>query len=261
MNQDNFLTSQTVDIASNKLGYTLSILTASLNEVDNIYMWLNEISVIIVKEKLSNVKGIVIIDDGSTDGTIEKILAVKENYPVPIKLIQREKKMGTLNSQIIGARQCDTDYTLVMDCDLQHPIEQMINLIEQLQFHPDIVIGSRYMKGGANKWNPYRGLVSRIATFIAKMLISGSRNVKDPLSGYFIIKTELISKLRPYEGMYKPLLYSLAMYKNLKKIEVPVSMEARNKGVSKIVNNPIKLILKYFREVLIFWINGKKANQ
>lgn len=261
MTRNSCLTSQTEGFGSNNIENTLSILTASLNEVDNICMWLNEISVIITSKKLTKVKEIIIVDDGSTDGTIEKILTLKESYLIPIKLIQRKRKMGTLNAQIIGARECDTDYVLVMDCDLQHPIEQMIKLIEQLQSQPDIVIGSRYIRGGANKWSPYRGVVSRVATFIAKLLISESRNVKDPLSGYFVIKTELISKLRPYEGMYKPLLYALAMHKNLKKIEVPVSMEVRIEGVSKIVNNPIKLILKYLREVLVFWVKSKKAIQ
>jgi len=92
-------------------------------------------------------------------------------------------------------------------------------------------------------------------------MIKESRKVKDPLSGYFIIKKNLISELRPFEGMYKPLLYAISMNKKIKIIEVPISMMDRPYGKSKIVNSPLKTIIKYVREVLIFWINSKKTNE
>jgi dolichol-phosphate mannosyltransferase len=241
--------------------YTVSILTASLNEVENIELWLKSILEIYKNKKLYSIREVVIVDDGSYDGTVQKILSIKESFPLPIKLIQRNRKMGTLNAQISGALLCTSDYTFILDCDLQHPIELMPKLIENLDKQPDIIIGSRYIKGGVNRWNPYRGIVSRVATFIAQVMIGEARNVKDPLSGYFIIKTNLIRELRPYEGMYKPLLYAISMHKKLSIIEVPVSMMDRSYGESKIVNNPLKMIIKYIREVLVFWVNSKKINK
>lgn len=246
---------------SYKIHITISILTASFNEVQNMELWLQGILKLYRNKRLSGIKEIVIVDDGSHDGTVEKTLSIKESYPLPIKLIQRDRKMGTLNAQISGASHCTSDYILVMDCDLQHPIDLIPKLIENLDGQPDIVIGSRYIKGGENRWNPYRGIVSRVATFIAHVMIGEARNVKDPLSGYFIIRTDLIRELRPYEGMYKPLLYALSMHKKLRIIEVPVSMVDRSYGESKIVNNPLKTIMRYIREVLVFWINSKKLHK
>ena len=239
---------------------SISILTASLNEVQNIEFWLKGISEIYVENKLKFIREIIIVDDGSIDGTVQKVLAIMENYPIKIKLIQRDRKMGTLNAQIFGASFCDSDYLLIMDCDLQHPIKFIPKLIEQLEKKPDIVIGSRYTEGGINKWNPFRGLVSRVATFIAHIMIKQSRNVSDPLSGYFVVKSPLIRGLIPYEGMYKPLLYIISMHEKLKVFEFPVSMEERLSGESKIVQNPLKTIIRYLREVLVFWINSRKRH-
>lgn len=245
-------------IKSHSESYTISVLTASYNEVQNIELWLQGIFEIYMNKKLDCLKEIVIVDDGSQDGTVEKIIAIKESYPLPIKLVRRNRKMGTLNAHISGAQHCISDYTVIMDCDLQHSIELLPKLIEKLDRRPDVVIGSRYVKGGMSKWSPYRGLVSRVATFIAHMMIWEAKDVKDPLSGYFLIKTDLIRELKPYDGMYKLLLYVLSAHKKLNKIEVPFSMIGRTYGESKVVNNPFKTILKYLREVLVFWANRMK---
>ena len=113
------------------------------------------------------------------------------------------------------------------------------------------------MPGGYNSWPAYRGFVSRTATLLSHALITSSRKVKDPLSGYFLIKRDLISKLKPYTGMYKPLLFAIAVAGNPKMVEIPIRMEERDTGESKIVTNPVKVVLKYLREILVFF----KANR
>jgi dolichol-phosphate mannosyltransferase len=140
-----------------------------------------------------------------------------------------------------------------MDCDLQHPVDFIPDFIEKLEDDPDIVIGSRYMPGGYNSWPAYRGFVSRTATFLSHALISSSRKVKDPLSGYFLIKRDMISKLKPYTGMYKPLLFAVAVSGNPRMVEIPIRMEERDAGESKIVTNPVKVVVKYLREILVFF--------
>lgn len=244
-----------------KSKYTVSILTASLNEVDNIEIWLNNILHLFKEKKINDVQEIIIVDDGSTDGTIEKIKDLKEKFPLPISLIQRNKKMGTVNAQIIGSTQSKSDYVLIMDCDLQHPIEQIPLMLSHLNDDIDAVIGSRYITGGNNDRSLYRGLISRVATFIAHLIIPRSRRINDPLSGYFVIKRKLISNLTPHENLYKLLLFSIAVNVNMRILEVPISFHERLHGSSKVVNDTLQFITKYLRELLIFWVNGKKSRK
>ena len=232
---------------------TISILTASLDESGNIQVWLSDILLIYQQFNLNMIKEIVIVDDGSKDGTIEQIEEIMEIYPIPIRLIKRNKRQGTLNAQIIGSRECFTDYILVMDCDLQHPPSFIPEFIKRKKEGSDIIVGSRYMKGGFNEWEAFRGVVSRAATFLAHMLLKGSRKLKDPLSGYFLIRKEMLSGLIPYRMMYKPLLFALSMNKGATIEEIPVIMYSRESGESKIVNNPVKVIIRYLREILIFF--------
>ncbi len=240
---------------------SVSILTASLNESGNIQVWLGDILNVYQKFELEMIKEIVIVDDGSTDGTIEQIEEIMEIYPIPIHLIKRNNKMGTLNAQIIGSKQCSSEYILVMDCDMQHPPSFIPDFISMIRDDLDIIVGSRYMKGGNNNWSAYRGVVSRSATFLAHILIGNSRKLTDPLSGYFLIRREMLSELNPYKGMYKPLLYAVTLRKNARMIELPVKMDSRESGQSKIVTNPVKVIIKYIRELLIFFRDKHARNQ
>ena len=236
----------------------ISLLTASLNEVKNIQIWLERISTLYFSNKIKEIKELVIVDDGSKDGTLDEIIKAKKDYPIPIKLIQRNIKTGTLNAQIVGTVSCEYEHVLIMDCDLQHPTEFIPDFIQRLESDPDIIIGSRYVKGGTNDWPAYRGVVSRIATFLSHILLKNSRKIKDPLSGYFLIRKNLLTSLTPYEGMYKPLLFAISMSTTRKVIEIPVRMEQRNYGKSKIVTNPVMVIFRYIREILIFWISVRK---
>ena len=170
----------------------ISIVTASLNEKDNIKIFLNQVMDLIRTKNISNIDEIVIVDDGSTDGTVEIIEAfARENNDIRITLVKRNKKMGTVDAQIAGAKQAKNEYILVMDCDLQHPVQYIENFVYKFNYGYDIIIGSRYIIGGKNNWEPERGLISRVATMIAHLMFPFTYKIKDPLSGYFLCKRHM----------------------------------------------------------------------
>ncbi len=233
----------------------ISIVTASLNERGNISKWLNGIINLINEKNLNQIDEIVIVDDGSNDGTLEIIENYKQrDLPVSINLIKREEKMGTVNAQITGAKYAKNPYLIILDCDLQHPVKYIYDFVNAFNYGYDIVIGSRYMEGGKTHWTYQRELISRTASIMAYMIFPSIRKIKDPLSGYFMVKKDMISGLYPYKFMYKPLLYTLIFNpKDRNYLEIPISMEDRKDGNSKIVYNYQETVVLYTKELLTYY--------
>ena len=84
--------------------------------------------------------------------------------------------------------------------------------------------------------------------------------IKDPLSGYFLCRREMLATLKPYRSMYKPLLYLLIFNNKNKNIkEIPIEMRSTPSGESKVVNNYPKTVAKFSREILIYYTEYNKA--
>ena len=239
----------------------ISIVTASLNEKDNIKIFLEKVMDLIRTKNISNIDEIVIVDDGSTDGTVSIIETfARDNNDIHITLLKRNKKMGTVDAQITGAKLAKNENILVMDCDLQHPIEYIAKFVEKFNYGYDIIIGSRYIPGSKNNWEPERKIISRTATMIAHIMFPFTYKIKDPLSGYFLCKRQMLSDLKPYRYMYKPLLYLLIFNsKNKNYIELPIEMRSRKSGESKIVNSYSRTVLMYSREILTYYRDYNKG--
>ena len=239
----------------------ISIVTASLNEAGNIKIWLDQIFRTVELNSIDSVNEIIIVDDGSKDGTVEIIEEYRRaNTKITINLVKRHKKMGTLDAQIAGARVAKNPYILVMDCDLQHPVEYIKDFVEKFNQGYSVVIGSRYIVGSKNNWEYKREIISRVATAIAHTMFPFTLGIKDPLSGYFMCRRDMLARLKPYRSMYKPLLYLLIFNNKNKEIrEIPIEMRSRPSGESKIVNSYPKTVAMYSREILIYYTEYQKA--
>ena len=239
----------------------ISIVTASLNEAGNIKIWLDQVFRTVELYNLNNINEIVIVDDGSTDGTVEIIEDYsKENNRIKINLVKRHKKMGTLDAQIAGANKAENPYIIVMDCDLQHPVEYIKDFVDKFNQGYSVIIGSRYIVGSKNNWEYSREVISKIATGIAHSMFPFTAKIKDPLSGYFMCRRDMLSSLKPYKSMYKPLLYLLIFNNKNRNIrEIPIEMRSRKSGESKIVNNYSKTVVLYSHEVLTYYKEYNKT--
>ena len=163
----------------------LSIVIPTYNEKENIQKLLEKIQ---EEFKKNNINGeIIIVDDGSPDGTGEIAERLRKKYK-NLKVFHRSGKLGLSSAVLEGWKIASMNILGVMDADLSHPAEkisEMYRLIENNE--ADLVIGSRYVKGGRIEgWGLYRRLLSKGATLLARVFTS----VKDPMTGFFMIKKE-----------------------------------------------------------------------
>ncbi len=179
---------------------------------------------------------IIVVDDDSPDETWK----VAEGYAwkdASVKVIRRLNEKGLATAVIAGWKQAQGDVLGVMDGDLQHPPEVLARLIRGIQAdkNTDIVIASRYIKGaGVSRYNIFRRGISRFATRMSYFLLPGSAGkVTDPMSGYFVLRREIIERVSFNPCGYKILLELLVKAAYKKTAEVPYVFEERKVGASK----------------------------
>lgn len=237
----------------------VSIIIPTYNESKNILEVLQSIEQNLPKNTTAQT---IIIDDNSPDGTAklveEYLQSVKKIADHTIDLIQRKTKEG-LSSAILKGIQYATGKTIVvMDSDLSHPASLLPKMLDALkQPKCDIVIASRYVKGGSTSgWTLKRKLVSKIATLIAKRCLGVK--AKDPMSGFFAFKKQIIQGLQFDAIGYKMLLEILVKTKNKNILEIPYTFTNRKFGASKL---DTKAVLDYLKSAWNLYRYGKAAKE
>jgi dolichol-phosphate mannosyltransferase len=203
-----------------------SLVIPTLNEVDNIAPLLARIA-----QCQPAPDRIIFVDDGSTDGTRAAIRDLAGS--APIALLERDApSLGLAGAVIAGARAATGEWLVVMDADLSHPPEKISELLEPLrEGRADMVIGSRYVKGGSTPdWPLWRKVMSRVAAALAYPLTG----VHDSMGGFFALPTKLLLELAPAATGFKIAFEVLVQGgRNLRVVEVPIVFRDRSRGVSK----------------------------
>jgi dolichol-phosphate mannosyltransferase len=205
----------------------VSIIVPTLNESQNIGTLLERL--LRVCSEASIEVEIVVVDDGSTDGTVEAVERLAETQPV--RLVRRPGKMGITSAVLDGAREARGSIIGVMDADLSHPPEKIPELaVPIIEGRADMTIASRYAPGGGcTQWPLSRRLVSRGATILSRP-VTGAR---DPMSGFFFARRELIDSSAISEKGWKICLEILVRSEPERVLEIPYVFANRASGSSK----------------------------
>jgi dolichol-phosphate mannosyltransferase len=193
----------------------------------------------------------IVVDDNSPDGTGEVADRLASRDPV-IKVVHRAGKAGLASAILAGLSRASAPYVAVMDADLQHPPHLLPRMLRTLEDGHDLVVASRYVRGGGIVgWSAPRRVISRGAILLAHLTIPGSRVVKDPMSGYFAARREILEQIKgsPAKG-YKLLLAILARCGYPKVGEVPMTFRPRRKGRSKFNAGEILAYLRLLASLL-----------
>ncbi len=219
----------------------ISVIIPTLNESENI-----EAVTARVFENMScfDVE-IIVVDDGSTDGTPEKVRALGANQPV--RLLERKNaKDGLAGAVMAGAKLAASDVVVVMDADLSHPPERLPELVRPvLEGSKDMIIGSRYAKGGSTpEWPWKRRMMSRAASALAWPLT----DVHDSLSGFFAVRRQLLADIPADASGFKIALELLVRGGDTLRVgEIPITFRDRTHGQSKMGT---RVIFTYFERLL-----------
>ena len=219
----------------------LGLVIPTLNEAGNIVVLLGRL-----RDVLSHCAmdyEILVVDDNSQDGTPNLVRDYAEDDP-RVRVFVRRGQLGLAGAVLYGWQHTDADLLGVMDADLQHPPELLPVLLESLEQPADIAIASRYAHGnGVGEWNRLRRLISRFGTLATLPLQRKHLRVKDPLSGFFVVRREAIDGLSLQPEGFKILLEILVRGRIHNAVEIPFQFGVRHSGKSKA---DVKVALQYF---------------
>jgi dolichol-phosphate mannosyltransferase len=234
-------------------GVLLTLVVPTRNEADNVAELVRKL-----REGLAGVDYRIVFVDDSTDGTPGVIRGLAEEDG-RVTLLHREgaEREGGLSTAVTTGMEIfsgGSEFTCVMDADLQHPPEKVREMLEVAQSGgADVVVASRYAKGGS-----YEGLsgwarraVSLGSKSLARVVFKEARKTTDPMTGFFLVRNEAISGIQFRPTGFKVLLEILVCAPELRVAEVPFGFRARNAGVSKA---SLRQGLEYLTHILsLFW--------
>jgi len=200
----------------------------------------------------SNLDGyVIVVDDESPDQTWKVAEDLKEVYP-KLSVLRRQDKKGLSSAVLDGFALAETDIIGVIDADLSHPPEKIPELVEPIiNGMADFTLGSRYIdQGGTENWPWSRRITSQIATLV----VAGLTDVKDPMSGFFFLKKDLIKNVQLSPKGFKIAL-EILVRSNCKKVkEIPIVFRDREYGESKLSSNVIIDYLLHVAKLYIYKI-------
>lgn len=210
----------------------ISIIVPTYNERDNIAVLIERIDKALGQHRLNY--EVIVVDDSSPDGTA--VIAKNLSSKYPVKVIVREGKKGLSSAVLEGVKEAEGRFLVVMDADLQHPPELIPRLYQRaVEDSCEVVIASRYVPGGSpGQWSFTRKLMSKGATYMARILLPRVRHVKDPMSGFFLLRKDVLEGVKLNPRGFKILLEVLAKGNYRKVCEEPYVFGERLRGESKL---------------------------
>ena len=188
---------------------------------------------------------ILIIDDGSPDGTAGIVKTLQEEFNSRLSMIEREGKQGLGTAYLRGfdwALNKNYEYIFEMDADFSHNPEDLVRLLEALTDKGgDMSIGSRYVKEGkVENWPFMRKFISFGASIYVNFILW--MGIHDPTAGYVGYKRKVLEALELDKIKSRGYAFQIEMkYAAWKKkftiIEVPITFIDRQLGASKMNTN------------------------
>ncbi|MEX0995211.1 MAG: polyprenol monophosphomannose synthase [Balneolaceae bacterium] len=211
------------------------VIIPTYNEAHNIDKLIHQIMNLEIQVDM------MVVDDGSPDGTANRIKQNQEKNPGRIHLIERSGKKGLGTAYVQGFRYAldhDYEYVCEMDADLSHNPEDIPRLVQTVKSgEADVAIGSRYANGiSIVNWPLSRLILSYGANMYARFVTG--LPIRDTTAGYKCIHRKVleeidIDKIRSNGYAFQIEIHFRAWKAGFKLKEVSIIFREREEGVSK----------------------------
>lgn len=209
------------------------VIIPTYNEIENIENMVRKVF------SLPKEFDLLIVDDGSPDGTAAKVKELLNEYKT-LFIEERKGKQGLGTAYIHGfkwALSRKYEYIFEMDCDFSHNPDDLVRLLNACENGADVAVGSRYVKGGnVSNWDRKRILLSFFASLYVRLVLWF--NVKDTTAGFKCYKRKVLETINldliKFMGYAFQIEMKYTAYrKGFKIVEVPITFVDRVLGTSK----------------------------
>ncbi len=191
---------------------------------------------------------LLIVDDGSPDGTGALVKAQQLQYPGRLFLLERSGKLGLGTAYIAGFRwglERKYEYFFEMDADFSHNPDDLVRLLDACSNQrADLAVGSRYVRGGKLiNWPADRIFLSLGASLYVRLITW--MPVKDPTAGFVCYKRKVLeaidlNKIRFVGYAFQIEMKFAARSLGFRIAEVPITFTDRTEGASKMSKGIVK---------------------
>ncbi len=216
------------------------VIIPTYNEIENIEAIIRKVF------SLVHPFDILIVDDGSPDGTANKVRELQTEFPNRILLEERTGKLGLGTAYIHGFRVAlveKYDYIFEMDADFSHNPEDLVRLREACTKSADLAVGSRYITGvNVVNWPLGRVLLSYFAGYYVRRITG--MPIMDPTAGFKCYRRNVLETINLNDVKFVGYAFQirmkfLAWKHGFQLQEVPIIFTDRAKGTSKMSANII----------------------
>jgi dolichol-phosphate mannosyltransferase len=235
-----------------------SLVIPTYNECKNVKSIVGKLSHLLDGSIPGNYE-LIVVDDNSPDRTWEVAQSLTAEYP-QLRVMRREEERGLSTAVIRGWQVARGEVLGVIDADLQHPPETLLQLLAEIQRGADLAAASRHVAdGGVSDWSVVRRFLSRGAQILGLVILPGVvGRVSDPMSGYFMVRRSCIAGKTMNPAGYKILIEVLGRGDMRWIGEVGYVFQERQEGESKVTwKQYIEYLRHLFRLRFARWPMGK----